>query len=308
MEPLGYGVGKIGRKRQKESNALESRMNDLIMFNVLPMWKIGKYAGVDVSKLTIKPWSFVELENIDQLQPIQANINALPYALNMKSMFQEDFRASNQSTLGMQGMNSGGSATGDAIAQNESARFGNVVSKIVADSFLRDYIQTCHVNNTYLMDNGFWVQTMGYTKPVYVNKDTLPLNVGAYIKLTTDHDSRPEMIKSILEGLQIISSVRNNFPPQIGVTIMNDMVEKLYRCLGLDVRKLSAPVNPIDAMLYNLQRQKNNVPQGGNAGQNPEQQVQTETAGSGNIGPGNNVSTPVGQVMGSSVQMPSGSI
>ncbi|MEG7697762.1 hypothetical protein U2181_15465, partial [Listeria monocytogenes] len=83
-------------KRQKELDALESRTNDLTMFNVLPMWKIGKYAGVDVSKLTIKPWNFVELENIDQLEPIQANINAIPYSLNMQGIWKEDFRASNQ--------------------------------------------------------------------------------------------------------------------------------------------------------------------------------------------------------------------
>lgn len=301
MEPLGYGVGKIGRKRQKELDALESRTNDLTMFNVLPMWKIGKYAGVDVSKLTIKPWSFVELEDINQLEPIQANIKAIPYSLNMQSIWKEDFRASNQASGNMQGTSSGGSATESAIIQNESARFGNVTAKIIAESFLRDVLQTMHINNTYLMDNGFYVKTMGAPKPFYVNKDVLPFNVGFYMKLTTDRDGRPEMIKSILEALQIWTSVRNQVPPQMGVNVVPALVEKLFRALGVDARLLQKPVSPIDAMLYNLQRNQR-AP-----GQNPGTEVQSEAAGAGTGGGGaggNNISTPVGQVATSNVPMP----
>lgn len=288
MEPLGYGVGKIGRKRQKELDALESRTNDLTMFNVLPMWKIGKYAGVDVSKLTIKPWSFVELENIDQLEPIQANINAIPYSLNMQGIWKEDFRASNQATGNLQGTSGADSATASAIIQNESARFGNVVSKIIAETFLREFLQTSHINNTFLMDNGFWIKAMGSPKPIYVDKNYLPFNVGFFMKLTTDRDSRPEFIKSILESLQIISSIRNTFDPQTAINMEKILTVKLLRALGEDVRQLTTPVPIADQMLYQMRQQQN---QQGPPGQGNKAESAGVQAGGGGAG-GNNVTTP----------------
>src|SRR3990167_6070373 len=161
LEPLGYGVGKIGRKRQKELDALESRTNDLTMFNVLPMWKIGKYAGVDVSKLTIKPWNFVELENMDQLEPLRPQIEALAHAINMQGTWKQDFRASNQATDNAQGLATGGTATESAIIQNSTTMSGGKDAEITAESFLGDLLSTFHVNNVFFMDNGFWVKTMG---------------------------------------------------------------------------------------------------------------------------------------------------
>lgn len=303
MEPLGYGVGKIGRKRQKELDALESRTNDLTMFNVLPMWKIGKYSGVDVSKLTIKPWSFVELENIDQLEPIKANIEAMPFSLQMQNIWKEDFRVSNQAAGNISGAQTGGSATEAAIVQNESARFGNVIAKIIADTFLREYLQTCHVNNTYLMDNGFWVKAMGSPKPFYVDKNTLPANIGFVIKLTTDKDSRPEVVQNIVQAMQVFTSIRNIFDPMTAMNMEKVLTVKLLRALGEDIRQLNAPVPAIDQMLYQI-RQNQRLNPAGQGGANPQDQQQQnasemtgEMAGGGGSGGNNAMSTPVGPVM-----------
>ena len=304
LEPLGYGVGKIGRKRQKELDALESRTNDLTMFNVLPMWKIGKYAGVDVSKLTIKPWNFVELENIDQLEPIKANIEALPYSLNMQEIWKQDFRASNHAVDSMQGITNKSSATGQVIAQNESARVGNVMAKIIADSFLREFLQTCHTNNTYLMDNGFWVKAMGSPKPFYVNKDNLPLNVGVFIKLTTDRDSRPEVIQNVIQAMQIFTSIRNIFDPVTAMNMEKVLTVKLLRAMGEDVRQLSAPVPVADQMLYQM-RQQQRINPGGQMNQENQGEKRGEEAGGGGAGGnGNMITTPVGPVSSSPNPMP----
>lgn len=295
MEPLGYGVGKIGRKRQKELNSLESRTNDLTMFNVLPMWKIGKYAGVDVSKLTIKPWNFVELENIDQLEPIKANIEALPYSLNMQSIWKEDFRVSNQASGSMQGLQTGGSATESAIVQNESARFGNVVTKVIADSFLREYLQTCHINNINFMDAGFWIKVMGSQKPFFVNKDYLPPNVGFIMKLTTDKDGRPEVIRNIIDSLQIITSIRNTLDPMMAMNMEKLLFVKLLRAMGEDVRQLTKPVPVVDQILYNMRMQQKLNP-GGMPGNQNQSEQKGEQAGGGGAGGNNVTNTPVGPV------------
>ena len=283
---------------------MESRTNDLTMFNVLPMWKIGKYAGVDVSKLTIKPWNFVELENIDQLEPIKANIEALPYSLNMQEIWKQDFRASNHAVDSMQGITNKSSATGQVIAQNESARVGNVMAKIIADSFLREFLQTCHTNNTYLMDNGFWVKAMGSPKPFYVNKDNLPLNVGVFIKLTTDRDSRPEVIQNVIQAMQIFTSIRNIFDPVTAMNMEKVLTVKLLRAMGEDVRQLSAPVPVADQMLYQM-RQQQRINPGGQMNQENQGEKRGEEAGGGGAGGnGNMITTPVGPVSSSPNPMP----
>lgn len=252
MEPLGYGVGKIGRKRQKELDATESRANDLLMFSLLSMWKIGKYAGVDVSKLTIKPWNFVELENIDQLEPLRPQIEALAHAINIQGTWKQDFRASNQATDNAQGLATGGTATESAIIQNSSMMSGGVDSEIVAESFLRDFLQTCHVNNVYFMDNGFWVKAMGAPKPFFVDKNTLPFNVGFVLKLATDKEYRPQRISNIMEGLKVATHVNNVFPASMN--LVEPLVLEYFRALGIDLRQLEKPLPIADQILNSIQR------------------------------------------------------
>lgn len=294
LEPLGYGVGKIGRKRQRENDALESRMNDLIMFNVLPMWKIGKYAGVDVSKLTIKPWSFVELENIDQLEPIKANIEALPYAANIQNLFKEDFRAMTGATGTLQGTGgNSGSATGDSIIQNESMSMVNMRAKITANVFLRDYLETCHVNNIYLMDNGFWIKTMAVERPFYVNRNNLPANVGFLLKMAADDGGKQKEISNCIQALQMATSFRNS---PTALNVVEPLWQKLFRLLGEDTRLLTKPLPMYQQMLLNMQLQgKNGALQGQ---ETAPQSMQAGAQAGGGTPDGQQIShTPVGPVL-----------
>lgn len=292
LEPLGYGAAKIGRKRQRELDALESRTNDLIMFNVLPMWKIGKYAGVDVSKLTIKPWSFIELENIDQLQPIQANVNALPYSLNMQNIWKEDFRTMTGATGTLQGSGGNtGSATGDVIIQNESSSAAQVRSKITAQVFLRDLLETMHVNNTYLMDNGFWIKTMMTPRPFYVNKDNLPTNVGFLLKLAADDSGKQVEIQSVMQALQMATSFRNS---PTALNVIEPLWQKLFRLLGEDTRLLTKPLPMYQQMLLNQQAAQNQQSQ---QGQNTDVQSMEGGAEAGGGTPQGGFNSPVGPVM-----------
>lgn len=304
MEPLAYGVGKIGRKKQKELDATESRINDLLMFNVLPMWKIGKYAGVDVSKLTIKPWSFVELENIDQLEPIKANIEAIPYAMNMMALWKDGFRASSGATGTLQGTGgNSGSATGDAIIQNEGMRAVQVGAKITAQVFLRDYLETCHINNTYLMDNGFWVKTMMVNRPIYVDKTVLPANIGFKLKMAIDNGGVQREIQSVLTALQTATSYRNS---PTAMNVVEPLWQKLFRLLGEDTRLLTKPLPMHQQMLLNMQAQQHNGNIQGQMTDTQSMQAGAE-AGGGTPGGSNGFNSPVGPVstspVGSQVSM-----
>lgn len=292
LEPLGYGAAKIGRKRQRELDALESRTNDLIMFNVLPMWKIGKYAGVDVSKLTIKPWSFIELENIDQLQPIQANVNALPYSLNMQGIWKEDFRTMTGATGNLQGTGGGGSsATENVIIQNESSSAVQLRAKITAQVFLRDLLETMHVNNTYLMDNGFWIKTMMTPRPFYVNKENLPTNVGFLLKLAADDGAKQAEIQSVMQALQMATSFRNS---PTAMNVVEPLWQKLFRLLGEDTRLLSKPLPIYQQMLLNQQAAQNQQSQ---TGQNTDVRSMDGSMDQGGGTPQGGFNSPVGPVM-----------
>lgn len=264
MEPLGYGVGKIGRKRQRELDATESRANDLLMFSLLSMWKIGKYAGVDVSKLQIKPWNFVELENIDQLEPLRPQIEALAHAINVQGTWKQDFRASNQATDNMQGLATGGTATESSIIQNASMMSGGKDSEITAESFLGDFLATCHINNVYFMDNGFWVKTMGSPKPFYVDKTTLPFNVGFVLKLSTDKEYRPQRVNNIMEALKVSTHVNNLIPSSLNV--VEPLYQELFRALEMNLRLLEKPLPVADQMLNNIQRMQRMKRGGGGSG------------------------------------------
>lgn len=288
MEPLAYGVGRIAKKKQKEINATDSRANDLLMFALLNMWKIGKYAGVDVSKLTIKPWSFVEIENIEQLEPIRPQIEALAHAMNMQATWKEDLRTSTGATTNLQAQGQGGSATESAIIQNEAMRAAGVRAEVEADSFLRDFLLTSHINDSYLMDMGHYFKVYGHPNPVHINKDSLPTNVGFQMRLVTDKDFRPERIKGIMESLQLATSVRNLVPPNLN--IVTPLFEELFKALGMNMQLLKEPVPMPQQMLMNLQRQQK---MGGGQQQDPNaSEVGGEQAGSG----ANVTRTPIGPV------------
>ena len=252
MEPLGYGVGKIGKKRQRELDSTESRANDLLMFSLLSMWKIGKYAGVDVSKLTIKPWNFVELENIDQLEPLRPQIEALAHAINIQGTWKQDFRASNQATDNAQGLATGGTATESAIIQNSTTMAGGKDAEITAEAFLGDLLSTFHVNNVFFMDNGFWVKTMGSPKPFYVDRNTLPFNVGFILKLATDKQYRPQRITNIMEALKVSTHVNNLVPSSLNV--IEPLYQELFRALEMNLRLLEKPVPLADKIISSIRR------------------------------------------------------
>lgn len=299
MEPLAYAVGRIGRKRQKELNATESRANDLLMFSLLNMWLVGKYAGVDVSRLTIKPWAFVEIEQMDQLQPLRPQIEALGSALGIQNAWKEDFRTSTGATTNLQAQNQGGSATESAIVQNESMRSAGVRAEIEADTFLRDFLTTSHINDTFFMDQGFHTKVYGSPNPIYVNKQNLPVNIGFVMKLVTDKDFRPDRIKNIIEALQLSTSVRNVVPA--AVNVIAPLFEQLFRGLGMDTRLLHKPIPMADQMLYNMQRQQRQNQFPGAMTDNASE-VGGAQAGSGAA----MTKTPVGPVSTSPVQATKG--
>lgn len=292
-EPLGYGVGQLGRKLQRGMDILESLTDDKLMFDVLNMMKIGKYSGYDAKQFVAEPLKMVELEDINQLAPLVGDPRVLQQALAMIAMRREDFRniVGAQTNLQAQA-NAANSATEAAISQTEAIRSAGVHAEIIGE-VIREHLDTSHINNLNHMDEGIWIGLTGERKPMYVDKSMLPISVGFIIKIVTDKDFRPERQKNLLQFAQILTSIRQFFPTSINA--LKPTIEEIYRNFGMNPRLLSQPMSIQDVMERRINEVKNSgALSNQNAGEIADEQ-------SGNV---NLTQTPVGPVPTSSVQMP----
>lgn len=293
LEPIGYGVGRFGKRYQRELDVTQSRANDALFMAVYSMFKIGKYAGVKASQLNIKPFGLVEMEDINQMEQLKVDMNTIIQALAMMGMVKEDFRAVTGATANLQAVITKATATEASLTQSEAIRSSSVIAEIIAETFLREHIETSHINNTEFLDNDIYVELTGQNPmTVGMNKNNLPKNVGFNIKTVTDKDFRPERIQNMLQILQVITSIRNDLPAETAINTINSLFPEIYRGLGLDPRDLRVPVNSADQLTYALQ--KSQKTQGGN--NNPlVNQLKAEVAGE-QSGAVNMEQTPVGAV------------
>jgi len=269
LEPYGYGVGKIGRKYQRELDVTESRTNDILMMALYSMWKVSKYAGLKASQLQIKPQNIVELEDIEGLQPLRPDIQAIGQSLAMTGMKKEDFRSMVGAYSNLQATITKASATESAIASSEGARYASVHAELISETFVRDYVETIYLNDLNYLDEPIWVASTGEASPQYMDKNSMPTGIGVKVKTVTDKDFRPERLDNILKGMTAFSSIRNNFPPSINP--LPYLAEEFFRALALNPRLLRTPMNAIDQMAFNMNMASKK-------GQNPSQ-LQNEMDG-----------------------------
>lgn len=245
-EPLGYGIGQIGRKLQRQMDVMESLTDDRFMFDILNMMKIGKYSGYSAKQFVAEPMKMIELEDVNQLVPLVGDPRVLQQALAMIGMRREDFRNIVGAKTNLQAEISKASATESAIASTEAIRSAGVHAEIIGEPLVRGHLEQSHLNNLNYLDEGIWVGMTGSRAPMQVTKNQLPINVGFKMKIVTDKDFRPERIKNLLQVIQIATSIRNLMPSSINV--IKSAWQELYRSLGMNPRMLDEQM-PIADML-----------------------------------------------------------
>lgn len=197
-EPLGYGIFQIGRKLQREMDLNESMTNDLMTAFTLMMFKVGKYSGLTEKQMVWEPLRVVELEDINQLEQLTPDPNAFKVALEMINLRREDFRNIIGAQTNLQAQYSKGiSATEAGLSQTEAIRAASVHAEIIGETLIREHLEMSHLNNLNYLDEPIWVGLTGTKKPLLVNKDRLPINVGFKVKIVTDKDFRPEGIQKL---------------------------------------------------------------------------------------------------------------
>lgn len=290
LEPIGYGVGKIGRKIQRELDVTQSRANDILMFSLFSMWKLGRFAGLKPSQLTIKPWGIVELEDINQLEQLRPQIEAIAQALAMQGMLKEDFRTTTGATSNLQAIITKATATEASLTQSEAIRGASVAAELIAETFLREHIETMHINNLDLLDEDIRIAISGNQKQKIrsMNRINMPRNVGFQVKVVTDKDYRPDRLTNLLQWIQLGTSIRNMMPMELD---LKPAFEEASRMMGINPRKMWRNVSVADKLIDTLRRQQRLGQGGGGIGQEIQGEIADEEAGGMQT-----QSTPMGEI------------
>ncbi len=287
-EPLGYGIAQIGRRLQRDMDINESMTNDLLSAFTLMMMKVGKYAGYSEKQMIFEPLKIFELEDINQMAPLTPDPNAFKVALEMINLRREDFRNIIGAQTNLQAQITGASATESGIAQTEAIRGAGVHAELIGEMY-RQFLEISHVNNLNYLDEPIWVGLTGSKKPMLVDKNRLPINVGFKVKISTDKDFRPERMKVLTGLLQIEASIRSFIEPEISVNAIRELHHEIWTNAGMNPRALNQPITAVQRM----ESMAGRMP--GQNGQGQPADVQGEQASLGQPG-GGGMETPVGPV------------
>lgn len=286
-EPLGYGIAQTGRKLQRQLDISESLMDDRFIFDILNMMKIGKYSGYDSKQFVAEPMKMIELEDVNQLVPLVGDPRVLTEALNMIALRREDFRNIVGAQTNLQAAKtSSNSATEAALSQTEAIRAASVHAEVIAETLLREHLETSHLNNLNYLDEPIWVAMTGSKKPVLVDKTMLPPNVGFEIKVVTDKDFKPERVRNLLQLFQIIISGSNFMPSTINV--LRPVLKEIFRAFEVNPALLNEDVPIADQLEMKAAKLAN-------AGRIPAQ-LEAEAQGDASGGGANMSQTPIGPV------------
>lgn len=256
LEPLGYGVGRLGQKIQRELDSTQSRAHDALMLGVYMMMKVGKYAGIKKEQLTINPFGFIEIDDVEQLQQLKVDLNAVVQSLAVQGLLKEDFRAITNATANLQAIATKATATEATLTQSEAMRGGSVVAQILAETFIREHLETMHINNLYFLDNPIKVLMGGqsFNDVGEFDRNNLPINVGVLVKVVTDRDYRPERLAAILREIELTTNIRQTIPPEIALNVIAHLYKETFRALGLDPRIITKKVPMAQQLVAAIQQ------------------------------------------------------
>lgn len=296
LEPIGYGIGRVGRKAQGEMDFITSNANNLSTLSTYGMWLVSKYAGIKSGQLGMEPNNLIEVEDItNALTPLRPDVNAISYAINLLASLKADFRSTTGATDTLQAALTKASATESSIAQNEAVRQQSVTAEIIGEA-IREHFETQHLNNINHLDTPIWI-ALGEENPelVQYTKANIPINVGFKMKMTTDKDYRPQRLDNLFKAIQLYSSIRQDIDPTIGYNASKNLSKEAFRSLSLDPRKLFEQVPMKDQLAMQMRRNQINNSGGGQGGA-----IGNELSGEmmGEMGGGgvNIESSPVGDV------------
>lgn len=257
LEPMGYGVGALGNRLQKDMNRIMRYANDVAKFSLFNMFLAGRGSGLKSQSMNIFPWSVVPVDDVNQVKELRPQIEGITNGLKLQEFTREDFRAVTHASSTLQAVITGATATESSLAQSEALRAIGLTAEVNGDSVLRPYFTTLIIN---LLDQNPY--------------DTNLVPVDMIPKLVTDKDYKPEYARRLLEFLNATTTIRNVMPIDFDPM---PIIKYLARSVNINPREISKPRPQIDKLLEIMRR----LGQGGGGAASPDNEAAGEAAGSG---------------------------
>jgi len=275
LSPTGMGLGHLLSPLQRSMDANRQKTQDLITFSTYSPWLKSRFANINPNELKLRPMQIIETDDVNGMKPIIPDLNGADAGLKLEELLKSEFRAASGATETLQAIITEATASEVSLAQNEAVRNISVKAELAADELVRKHLEIMHSNNVQNINQPLNVNIKGNAEVVY--PIDLQIDVDFKAKTTTDKDFKPQRIKTLVELLQIMTSIRNqniNFNPM-------PIAKELAGSLG---------INPSDIELTGAQA-PSQVPIG--PGVAPVTQA-GEQAGTEGI-----TQTPVGDILGS---------
>ncbi len=231
MEPYGYGIGTTGFLTHKQLDATRNMTMDTIIMSLFNMWIVSTLADVKGDTMKMVPLGIVRAADTDGIKPLRPDLNAARAGIDLDALLKDEFRSATGATHNLQGIVTEATATESAIVQNEALRRIGVYAEISAEELIRKHLHISHRNNIQFLDKDLWLTVSGEEKPQRVNKDIINMDADFLIKVTTDKDYRPQRMQSLIQYLQILSSVRQDIPN--AQEEVQNAVREIKRMLGM---------------------------------------------------------------------------
>ena len=237
LEPIAQGVGSLGGDIQKQANKLLRYVNDVGKFNLFSMMLAGRGSGLKSNYMNIFPFSAIPVDDVNQIKPLQPNVDGIGHGLNLLKFLIEDHRGVTHASSTLQAIITGATATESSLAQGEAIRALSITAKIFANSVIRPYYQSMILN---LVDQNPYDSR-------YSRVDVVP-------KLVLDKDYKPEHARKLIEFLNLTTTIRNVMPLDFNPM---PILKYLARAVGINPREITQPRPQIDKTMDMLRRLNN---------------------------------------------------
>lgn len=221
----GLGLGSLLSNQHRSMDANRQKGQDLLSFGAYNMWKRRKNSVAD-EDMVIRPIQIVDVDNMDDLQPLVPNLGAAEGILRLDEILKQEFRAAANSSDTMQAIATDATATASSLAQNEGMRAISVKSEHIAEPLVREHLEDNHFNNVQNIRAPFNINKAGIAKTVYPVDLQIDLEIEA--KVTTDKDFQPKRLERLIQTLQILTSTKSEHPDQANISVLPVVREIAY--------------------------------------------------------------------------------
>ena len=241
QEPFGYGI-KDYDLLQRMMNANRNRLFDYITMMLYGMFKVDRFAGLDVREARLRPWHFLFMDNINGMEQMRPDPSAIPHGINLEAMLKEEMRSRNFVTKNMQSVETDITATEVNVLMDESMRKIGVDTQLLAEPLLRQPLYYSHSMDELFIDRQIWIAATG-SAPVSISPEDMAHKIDYKIKIVTDKDFRPNKLRRLIEFLQLLTSVRNDLPEEARAIIL-PIIQQGARLLDVDPRLMRSSPPP----------------------------------------------------------------